>query len=319
MLRDSDAGTAGGKLILAGDVGGTKILLEVGDFRSGRWRPALARRYLIADFQSMDGVLERFLAEWKKVRRPRVEIERGAMGVAGPSFGNRVVMTNRPWRLDGDILGQRFGIPGLRMLNDLAAAAHAIDNLVPKDLLTIQSGKAVTGAPRVLMGVGTGLGVAYLVGGEKKPVPGQGRSSATPGPGPGLAPVQVLAGEGGHVGFSPASPEQRELWRKLTKRHPRVEAEHVVSGAALERDGPRLFTANLGNVAGDHALSLLACGGVYLCGGVIARIAATLPKQIFSSAFTAKGAHASILMRIPVRAIVNERVVLLGAARAAVR
>jgi glucokinase len=319
MLRDSDAGTAGGKLILAGDVGGTKILLEVGDFRSGRWRPALARRYLIEDFQSMDGVLGRFLEEWNKVRRPGVQVERGALGVAGPSFGNKVVMTNRPWRLDGDVLGQRFEIPRLRVLNDLAAAAHALDNLVPKDSLTIQAGKAVSGAPRVLMGVGTGLGVAYLVGGEKKPGTGQGQTSARPGPGPGQAPVQILAGEGGHVGYSPASPEQRELFRKLTRRHARVEAEHVVSGSALERDGIDLFTANLGNVAGDHALSLLACGGVYLCGGVIARIAPSIPKEIFSSAFAAKGSHASILMRIPVRAIVNERLVLLGAARSTIR
>jgi glucokinase len=92
-----------------------------------------------------------------------------------------------------------------------------------------------------------------------------------------------------------------------------------VSGGALERDGLELFTANLGNVAGDHALALLACGGVYLCGGVIARTAPQLPREIFSSAFAAKGAHASILMRIPVRAIVNARVVLLGAARAAIR
>lgn len=318
MLRESDAGAAGGKLILAGDVGGTKILLEVGDFRSGRWRPALARRYLIEDFQSMDGVLDRFLGEWKKVRRPRVEIEQGALGVAGPSFGNKVVMTNRPWRLDGDILGQRFGIPGLRVLNDLAAAAHALDKLVPKDSLMIQTGKAVSGAPRVLVGVGTGLGVAYVIAPSQAPASSSRMLQSQQQSGI-QVPDLVIAGEGGHVGYSPASPEQRELFRKLTRKHARVAAEHVVSGAALERDGLELFTSNLGNVAGDHALSVLACGGVYLCGGVIARIAPRLPKQIFSSAFAAKGSHASILMRIPVRAIVNERLVLLGAARATIR
>lgn len=310
-------------MILAGDVGGTKILLEVGDFRSGRWRAALARRYLLADFQSMDGVLERFLPEWEKIRRPRTQIEHGTLAVAGPAFGNRVVMTNRPWRLDGDVLGQRHGIPGLRVINDLAAAAHGLDALVPKDLLTLQAGKTVSGAPRVLIGVGTGLGVAYLVppppAAQSLPSPRGLRSGSSPrgaqsrqSPG---AQFHVIPGEGGHVGFSPASPEQRELWRKLSRTHPRVEAEHVASGAALERDGPDLFAANLGNVAGDHALSVLACGGVYLCGGVIARAAASIKKEIFCAAFAAKGAHSSILMRIPVRAVLSERLPVLGAAR----
>lgn len=289
-------------MILAGDVGGTKILLEVGDFRSRRWRPALARRYLLADFQSMDGVLERFLGEWEKVKRPRTHIEGAAIGVAGPAFGNRVVMTNHPWRIDGDILGQRFDLPNLRVINDLAAAGHGLDALGSKDLLTIQPGKAVPGAPRVLIGVGTGLGVAYLV-------------PQRPGSDPGLAPVLVLAGEGGHVGFSPASAEQRELWRKLSRKHARVEAEHVVSGAALERDGIGLFSSNLGNVAGDHALSVLACGGVYLCGGVIARSASSLRRENFRAAFAAKGAHSALLMRIPVRIVLSERLSLLGAAR----
>ena len=314
-------------MILAGDVGGTKILLEVGDFRSRRGRPALARRYLLADFQSMDGVLERFLAEWEKVKRPRTQIEGAALGVAGPAFGNRVVMTNHPWRIDGDILAQRFDLPNLRVINDLAAAAHGLDSLGSKDVVTLQPGKAVTGAPRVLIGVGTGLGVAYMFPeGKPKPGPGTGQVLGTgvghvrkahlsQVPVPYLAPVRVVAGEGGHVGFSPASAEQRELFRKLSRTRARVEAEHVVSGAALQRDGIALFSSNLGNVAGDHALSVLACGGVYLCGGVIARSAATLRKEAFRAAFAAKGAHSALLMRIPVRIVLSERLPLLGAAR----
>jgi glucokinase len=90
-----------------------------------------------------------------------------------------------------------------------------------------------------------------------------------------------------------------------------------VCGDALERDGLELFSANLGNVAGDQALNVMATGGVFLCGGVIARIGPSIKKDVFRAAFCAKGAHASILMRIPVRAVTNERIALLGAARAA--
>ena len=56
----------------------------------------------------MDEVLEGFLAEWDHVRPPRARITAGAIGVAGPAMGNRVTMTNRPWRLDGDYLAERF-------------------------------------------------------------------------------------------------------------------------------------------------------------------------------------------------------------------
>jgi hypothetical protein len=44
-------------VILAGDVGGTKILLEAGEFTSGRWKPALARRYVLAEYAGMEQVL----------------------------------------------------------------------------------------------------------------------------------------------------------------------------------------------------------------------------------------------------------------------
>jgi glucokinase len=285
-------------VILAGDVGGTKILLEAGDFTSGRWKAVLARRYKLADFATMEHVLDAFMEDWQRERPPRARLTAGAIGVAGPCIGNCVTMTNRPWRLHGDKLASHVGLPRLRLLNDLEAAAHGLNALPPRDFETYQQGKATKGGNRVLLGVGTGLGVAYLVS-------------------PGAAGMTVIAGEGGHVGFSPATPPQVELWKKLSRTHARVEAEHVVCGGALERDGAELFSANLGNVAGDQALNVMATGGVFLCGGVIARIGPAIQKDVFSAAFCAKGAHSSILMTIPVRAVVNEKIALIGAARAA--
>ena len=295
-------------MVLAGDVGGTKILLEAGEFTSGRWEAALARRYLLAEFASMEEVLDAFMEEWKRVRPPRARLTTGAIGVAGPCMGNCVTMTNRPWRLNGDKLAAHAGLPHLRLLNDLEAAAHGLDVLPPRDFVTYQQGKPVKDGNRVLMGVGTGLGVAYLITGDSPGTVPRDRLGTE---------LRVVAGEGGHVGFSPATPQQVELWKELSRTHARVEAEHVVCGGALERDGAELFSANLGNVAGDQALNVMATGGVYLCGGVIARIGPAIKKDVFSAAFCAKGAHSSILMSIPVRAVMNERIALIGAARAA--
>jgi glucokinase len=306
-------------LILAGDVGGTKILLEAGDFTSGRWQAVLARRYLLADYASMEEVLGVFLDEWKRERPPRARFTAAAIGVAGPCIGNCVTMTNRPWRLDGEKLASRFGFPRMTLLNDLEAAAHGLDALPPRDFVTWQEGKAVKGGNRVLLGVGTGLGVAYVVS-PRASAPGttaRGAIGSRPSAALAAAGMTVVAGEGGHVGFSPATPAQLELWSQIYAKHARVEAEHVACGGALERDGVEVFSANLGNVAGDQALNVMATGGVFLCGGVVARIGPSIKKDVFSAAFVAKGAHSSILKRIPVRAIVNEKIALIGAAVAA--
>lgn len=318
-------------MILAGDVGATKILLEAGDLRSGRWESRLERRYAIADYDNFGAVLERFLEEWDAVKPPRARITAAGVGAAGPALGNKVKMTHRPWILDGDALARRFAIPRFRVVNDMAAAAFGVELLQSRDFLTVQAGRAVPDAPRVVMGLGTGLGVAYLT-------PRGGR-------------LDVVPGEAGHVGFSPGSAMQWALWRSLFEAHGRVEAEDVISGrglsnvyehlrrdaqttAAVERADPAwisdgalrrgdetcqsaldLMVECLGNVAGDQALALMARGGVYFTGGVGAKIARSIKSPRFCAAFCAKGALSSILMKIPVKVATSERVAVLGAAR----
>ena len=309
-------------MILAGDVGATKILLEVGEVRRGRWEPALERRYQIDDFDGISPVFERFLDEWKTVRPPRARLTAAAIGVAGPARGNKVRMTHRAWTIDGDKLARRFEIPRVEVVNDLAATAAGIGLLSPKDFLTIQPGKPMEGAPVVVLGVGTGLGVAYLINGE------------------------IVPGEGGHVGFSPASAEQYNVWNYLFRLHGRVEAEDIASGRGIPNiyraltdqqaetawiceqalaknahcaTAMDIFSECLGNIAGDHALATLARGGIFLAGGVTARIAPSINKQRFRAAFCAKGLLSSPLMRLPVRAITNEKLAVLGAAQLANR
>jgi len=322
-------------VILAGDVGGTKILLEVGELRSGRWQPAFTRRYAADEVVSFLDVMKHFLAEWEREKPDGASITAGAIGVAGPQEGNLIKMTNRPWSVDGDAIALRCRIPQFRVMNDLAASASGVAALGKDELVTLQPGDALDTAPRVVIGVGTGLGVAYLV-------PHGGRT-------------KVVPGEAGHVGFAPETPEQAELWRALFTALGRVEVEDVVSGRGLSNihdflarrsnagigieHAPKdpawitenalsggdsvcvaaldLFAECLGDVAGNHALSVMARGGVFLAGGVIAKIANGFNTPRFRSAFCAKGAFSAHLMRIPVHAVLSEKLPVLGAARAA--
>ena len=312
-------------LILAGDVGATKILLEVGEFRSDRWQSKLARRYATHDVDSFSTLLTSFLGEWNQVRGKGERITSAGFGVAGPAIGNKIKMTHRPIAVDGDAIRERFLIPQVQVMNDLAAAARGLDAIGPRDLAVIQAGTADPGAPRVILGVGTGLGVAYLMPRGDK--------------------WDIVPGEGGHAGFAPATYAQAQLWEAIFSRHGRVAAEDVVSGMglsnlhafvtrsnepvtadalldrAVQDEGSSatldLFVECLGNVAGDHALAVMARGGVYLMGGVITRLHARIRNGRFSEAFCAKGVHSATLMKIPVKAVTSDRVALLGAAKLA--
>jgi len=317
---------------LAGDVGGTKALLALFDGPRERF----ARRYACSDFAAFAGLLERFLADAQAALGERPRIDGACLGVAGPVAGGRATLTNLPWQIDAAALG----LPGLRLMNDFEAAAHALDALGAADLATLQPGAPSEGAPRLLIGAGTGLGVAFLVG----------RGAA----------LRVVPGEGGHAGFAPADDLQDALCRHLRARLGRVDIEHVVSGpglariyaflrdtgrhaesaaaaAALARGDPAaaiadlalraddplagaaldLFVACYGAAAGDYALAALARGGVFVAGGIAPKILPRLRAGGFVAAFNAKGAFAATALACPLHIVVNERLGLLGAAAVA--
>jgi glucokinase len=315
----------GGKVILAGDVGATKILLEVGESRSGAWQTRFAQRYATHDELNFPEMLRVFLAEWKSQDTSGHGINAAAFGVAGPLQGNAVQMTHRPWPVDGELIASRLDIPKVRIVNDLAAAAHGIDWLQPEDLLEIQPGEVMAEEPRVVIGVGTGLGVAYCIraGGH----------------------VHAVGGEGGHASFAPTSLQQAGLWHTIFATRGRVSNEDILSGTglqlvysytseqgvvldpesisrgAIERSDQKcteamdLFAEILGSVAGDHALAVVARGGVYLTGGIVAKIAPWLRHGKFRTAFSGKSPHEALLASIPITAVTSERAVVLGSAR----
>lgn len=326
-------------MILAGDIGGTKALLLLARLRQGRPEPLLEGRYAAADFADFSAMLARFLEECRQhcARAPR--LASACFGAAGPVSDNRVQMTNLPWRLDAATIAARFGIARVHLVNDFEAAAAGVEALAPGDSVTLQRGEPLPQAPRVVIGAGTGLGVAYALPQGKR--------------------YRIIAGEGGHAGFAPADAEQLRLAQALQAQFGRVSAEQVVSGPGLVRiyeflrDGraaaPGLlervreegaaaisrlaleqgdalacraldrFIACYGAAAGDHALAVMARGGVYIAGGIARKIFSRLAQGGFIAAFNAKGVHAQLNLRIPVKVVTTERLGLLGAALIAAR
>jgi glucokinase len=67
-------------------------------------------------------------------------------------------------------------------------------------------------------------------------------------------------------------------------------------------------------VTGDHALAVMARGGVYVAGGIAPKILPRLVAGGFGTAFNDKGSHSAFVREMPIFVVRNEKLGLLGAA-----
>src|SRR5262249_20115260 len=118
--------------------------------------------------------------------------------------------------------------------------------------------------------------------------------------------------------------EQRGAGREWA-RHVAAADEHgiaeVVSAGGMDgsceacADAMRLFVGVLGAEAGNVALRAVARAGIYLGGGIPAKIVPALKWVCFLASFRDKDHLRPLLTDIPVWVILNPRAGLLGAAR----
>ena len=141
---------------LSGDIGGTKTLLQLSADTSGH-APVLRKSYASSAYADLADVMEAFLAD-AGVR----DIAAACFALAGPVQGRVVRLTNLPWVVDGDALAKRFSIRHVALINDFEAIGHGIAALQADDMLTLQHGEGQARGVRLVVGAGTGLGVAWL-------------------------------------------------------------------------------------------------------------------------------------------------------------
>jgi len=321
--------------VLAGDIGGTKTLLVVADVVGSRVTIVREQRYASAGTDSLAPLVRQFLDVADG-------ISRACFGIAGPIIataqGGHVEVTNLPWIIDAGDLARDLKLQRVTLINDFQAVGYGIDALAAGELVALQSGELVAGAPRAVIGAGTGLGQGIGVW--------QGDH------------YEALPTEGGHVDFAPVNAQQIRLLEYLMQRYEHVSYERIVCGpglvtlyeflldmgaatespemtralessedpaAVIGEAGTRgndelasaaidLFCEVYGAQAGNLALTTLARGGVYLAGGIAAKILPRLKSGKFINAFNQKGRMGKITRQIPVQVITNSKAGLLGAA-----
>jgi len=310
--------------VLAADIGGTNArfaLVEGAPQAAPRF--AFKRVYATADFPGFEPALRAFLAEARSAGAPAVR--HGVIAFAGPIDEEAGRLVNRSsWTVDRAML-RSAGIEA-RLVNDFQALAEGVMHAAAEDYLVLQEGNHVAGGTVALVGAGTGLGVAFVVWDGQR--------------------YRAFPSEAGHMSFAPHGDAELELLAYLTARHGRVSAERVVSGGGLvaideflrgsppedpatiseralkdptspEGQALALFIHCYGGFAGDIALTFLARGGLYICGGIAAKLASRFREGDFMAAFLDKGRHRALVGAMPVHLVVNEELGLLGAARLA--
>lgn len=311
------------KEVLVGDIGGTHARFGILD--SGG-QLSEVRILSAADYPTLIDAATDYLAGFEPASRPK----QGAIAVACPILGDRVRMTNHPWRFSVSETCHALGLSMLEVVNDFIALALALPVLREEHTRLVKAGKRENTAPLALLGPGTGLGVSVVI-----PV-AQG--------------WVALPSEGGHRDLAAGTEREWRIIERLQQRFGHVSAERAVSGPGLtnlyraicELDGIEpvetkpeavvarasaagcaacdeavsVFTRQLGAVAGDLALTLGARGGVYLGGGVLHGMDSAFHLGLFREGFLDKGRFREYLDPIPVRLVLNPTAALLGAARA---
>lgn len=312
--------------VLVADIGGTNARFALADLADGMPRLHAIESLPAAGYASLRHAAGHYL------ERVGVRPAHAAIAVACPVGADEIRLTNRAWSFSRRELEQSLGLERLLMLNDFGAVAWAVPALGTGDLVHLHGPAALPAAsPVTVIGPGTGLGVALLVGDA-------------------LRGWQVVETEGGHATFAPIVDEERAIARWLDSLHGRTSNERVLCGTGLAqidavirqpdrpagvapmlRDPAEVvalaleghdvaarralarFCAILGGVCGDAAL-MHGARSVVIAGGIVPRFIPFLRSSAVRERFLAKGRFAAHLENVAIHVVVHPHPGLLGAA-----
>ena len=274
----------------------------------------------VGSFATVEAAVAAALAHFA----PEGPVHRVVLALAGPVVEEPVRLTNAPWEVSSLALAARFGFERVLLVNDFLALAHALPHLPAESLLRIGGGSAAPGAPMLVLGPGTGIGLSGFI------------------PGAGVA----VPTEAGHIGLAATYPREDAVVAALRARCGRASVEEALSGRGLAnlhavvaglrgaavpvRDAAgvvaaapgcpvaaealELFLGFLAGFAGDMALAWGARGGVFIAGGIVPRLAERIESAAFRARFEAKAPMQDWVADVPLSVIVHPAPAFLGLA-----
>ncbi len=344
-------------LLLAGDIGGTKTILRLVEAAvEPAWHTLYEALYPSRDFPDLVPIVQRFLSAAGQQLGTGVMPDKACFAIAGPVVNDTSVLTNLDWFLEARRLEKELEISKITLINDFAAVGYGILGLESKDVHTLQAAAPQPDAPIAVIGAGTGLGEGFLVpqvAGDYRIFASEG-GHADFAPHTGLefdllqylrekydiqriSVERVVSGQGIVAIYqflrdrqlAPESPDVGQViktWEQETGRKEKtVDPAAAIANAALQKRDRlseqtlQIFIEAYGAEAGNLALKLLPYGGLYIAGGIAAKILPLIKEGSFLRAFGQKGRVSTLLEQVPVHIVLNAQVGLIGAAICAAR
>ncbi len=296
-------------MIITGDIGGTNARLELHSVQGlvSRSPPVFKKTYPTDTVPSFVGLITLFMSDSAMQAKADLVV----CGIPGDVINNKVdAMNISHWgTVDGDKAAKELGIERVALLNDFECAAYALNGLIDEDVECIRPGSSTPGSTKAIIGVGTGLGVAFATRCGEHLRPG--------------------ASESGWIPFWELSDDDREMARDFREGLgvDTISFEHVCSGPALVRlatyiarrtqsqvsyKNPREICANyrncqvaersvylmlkfLGRFLSILSLTYKPTGGIYLTGGTMESIVPLLDSS--SSFIEGLDSHSHPILR----------------------
>jgi glucokinase len=307
-------------LALLGDIGGTNArfgLIELGSM-------AVHDVEVLKNdnFQSLESAIARYLQN-----RGLANVAAAAVAVAAPVDRQTITLTNRAWTFSAESLRIAAKAARFRLLNDFEALAWSLPHIAGTDLFQIGGEVSAKPQVKVVLGPGTGLGMATLAplpSGGWMPIPGEmGHVTLPVINADELALRDKIVGVGkfAEVEDLLTGPGLLAIYRALSPGDALKTPEQVLNSALAGSDDAAVQTLDyfmtfLARLAGDAAMALQARGGVYLAGGIAPSIAEKLNAPKYRAIFEDKGRIAGVMKPIPLYVIMDKFPAFKGCAAA---
>ena len=307
--------------------------------------------YLSGNYPDLVPIVEQFLTAAQQ-KAP----EAACLAIAGPVFNNTSKLTNLNWFLDNQRLQQELEIKQVSLINDFAAVCYGVLGLKSSDIYSLQSATAYNQAPIGVIGAGTGLGEGFLVpdnGSYQVVATEGGHTDFAPRSelewqllqyiqeryridrvsvervvsGQGIVAIYQFLRDSQFATELPEVGEKVKIWEQQVEKGQErtVDPAAIISQTALHKSDAlcektmQMFVEAYGAEVGNFALKLLPYGGIYIAGGIAAKILPLMQEDRFLAALKQKGRMSTLLEQMPVHIVLNPQVGLLGSVRYATR
>jgi len=318
------------KLVLAGDLGATKMNLGLYNIHDSDVHEIATKQYYCKDYKSMEEILQDFMKDQHE--KP----QSFCSGVAGAVIDNKADLLNLGWEVNGNKLKAFTGIANVSLINDLEANAYGLACLHDEDFAIINKGEDHAGNAAIIA-PGTGLGEAGLFWDGKF--------------------FHPFATEGGHSDFSPRTDLDFELTKYFLRTEGIPSWDRIISGqgiriiynflrdekgyeepawlaeefdeedpskaitnaalnnkAAICVETMQLFVRYLARECSNLVLKIKSIGGLFISGGIPPKIESLIQTKMFIDNYMDCDRQQDLVGIVPVKLIKNDKAPLLGAA-----